>query len=456
MERRSNLIEERVKMQKFNDDQLKWLWNTARKKGISRRDFFKLISTGGIAAILAACTQENGRMAVVENPSETKPFQFSPTKASTSATPTTTPTSTLTPPPPKSIPEKIVDRSFPSVFMAWNMAGNFTSGFPKDGAQYDLIITHEWQFELCWNARYPGQGISFQPECLKTGQSIHDTLLGNNPNALVMAEVRYRDAAADWLPEDSSMWQRDSSGKRIPGWGNYYMLDWRTPSARSRIADQAKAFVHSGIYDGIMFDWWDDRDPDRIRMLEAARDAIGQDKLIIVNSGINKAPNAAPLVNGLYMEAAFYPHGYPADSTDWRTISNTLLWAEENLRNPRINALETWCEKTHYELNRMRATTTLALTHSNGYALFADKNHYHWWESFWGRKELGKPAATMIKRSDGAFQREFSGGTVVYNPMGNHNVISEFPDERVSAANGQRGHVFPLESMDGDLYLKLP
>jgi hypothetical protein len=107
----------------------------------------------------------------------------------------------------------------------------------------------------------------------------------------------------------------------------------------------------------------------------------------------------------------------------------------------------------------MRATTTLALTHSDGYVLFADPNdlpvpdHLHDWYPFWDFKSLGKPSAPMTKRRDGAFQREFSGGTVVYNPEGNKTVTVTFARPRVSAATRKLSNTFTVDEMGGDLFL---
>jgi hypothetical protein len=106
----------------------------------------------------------------------------------------------------------------------------------------------------------------------------------------------------------------------------------------------------------------------------------------------------------------------------------------------------------------MRATTTLVLTHSDGYALFADPDglptpdHLHDWYPFWN-KSLGGPAGPGIQRTDGASQREFEYGTVVYNPIDNAPVRVTFNAPRRSAATGQIGTSFLLEPLDGDLYL---
>jgi len=95
-------------------------------------------------------------------------------------------------------------------------------------------------------------------------------------------------------------------------------------------------------------------------------------------------------------------------------------WAEVNLREPRVNCLETWYHRSRDDLHLVRATTTLALTHSDGYCLFSDPNplptpdHLHNWYSFWN-KSLGKPVAKGTADPDGTVRREFENGTAVYN-----------------------------------------
>jgi arabinogalactan endo-1,4-beta-galactosidase len=106
----------------------------------------------------------------------------------------------------------------------------------------------------------------------------------------------------------------------------------------------------------------------------------------------------------------------------------------------------------------MRATTTLALTHGDGYCLFSDPNplptpdHMHNWYPFWN-KSLGRPVAVGTTAADGTVRREFDGGTVVYNPMGNKEVIVRFPEPRTSVATGRTATEHRLGSPDGDIYL---
>ena len=133
--------------------------------------------------------------------------------------------------------------------------------------------------------------------------------------------------------------------------------------------------------------------------------------------------------------------------------------AEENVRKPRINCIETSYRKSRDDLALMRASTTLCLTLSNGYCLFADPDalptldHLHNWYPFWDMK-LGKATGAAVKRADGSISREFDLGTAVYNPVGSRTTAVAFPEARTSAATGRTAKEHTVNGGDGDLFLK--
>jgi hypothetical protein len=145
------------------------------------------------------------------------------------------------------------------------------------------------------------------------------------------------------------------------------------------------------------------------------------------------------------------------DQDDWNRIAGTLAWAEANLRQPRVNCLETWFHESRRDLHLMRATT-LTLTMSDGYCLFSDPNplptpdHLHDWYAFW-EKGLGRPLASGERREDGSVRREFEAGTVVYNAMGGRPVTVTFDEARVSRTTGARGKTHTVAAGDGDIFI---
>lgn len=105
----------------------------------------------------------------------------------------------------------------------------------------------------------------------------------------------------------------------------------------------------------------------------------------------------------------------------------------------------------------MRAVTTLSLSQSDGYCLFGDPNdlptpdHLHNWYPFWD-KGLGRPLKPGVLRGDGAWEREFAAGTVIYNPAGNPGIKVRFYKPHWSRATGQRGLEHTVNGSDGDLF----
>jgi hypothetical protein len=359
----------------------------------------------------------------------------------------------------KSITDRINDRNFPSIFQAWNRVENVPVDEITLAAKHDLLWQGYSYFGLKWNNNFPGLGTEFTPESIVLGLQKRKALLQKNPNMIILMELRHMDAAKNYLPSESPFWLRDNSGDYVYGWkeGGYIKLDHSNEDLKKIIIKQAFAAVNSGIFDGVMLDWWTlavDNDPDKLDLLKRIRESIGPEELIIVNANDHTIPNSARYVNGIFMEC----YKSNKDDRNWADIETTLLWAETNLQEPHINCLETWFEKSRNDLNRMRATTTLALTHSNGYALFSDPNelptpdHLHNWYSFWD-VHLGKAVEKGFKRKDGMWQREFSNGTAIYNPVSNFKRTITFNEDRVRVSDGTTGNNFIINYLDGDIFL---
>jgi hypothetical protein len=350
---------------------------------------------------------------------------------------------------------RVIARSYPSVFQAWNPADNLPRETQWESvARHDLAWGSAWFFGLAWASYTTGLATGFTDESLTQAAETREDLLRLNPNIVLIAEIRYRDAHPTFLPEGHEWWLRTEAGETTVGWdeGGYHLLDFANPAYRAHVAARAKVAVASGVVDGVLLDWWRD-DDDRLALLREVRDAVGPDALIMVNSNDVQVPESAPYVNGLFMEAY-----RSADQGDWDRIAGTLAWAEANLRQPRVNCLETWFHESRQDLHLMRATTTLTLTTSDGYCLFSDPNplptpdHLHDWYAFW-EKGLGRPLSSGVHSADGSVRREFEGGTAVYNPMGGRPVTVTFDEARLSRATGVDSTTHTVAAADGDIFL---
>lgn len=361
---------------------------------------------------------------------------------------------------PLSLKERIKQRDFPSIFQAWtDSAGAYRT---KEKALHDLYWHDPRAFELNWNNRYVGLADGFTAESIRLGKTFRDSLLQLNPQLVLLTEICYRDREPGYLPADSKWWMRDSKGAYVFGWeeGGFIRLELRDTSFQNNLAKKASEAIKTGVFDGIFLDWWNENEylDERLLILKKIRQAIGPDALIIVNANELEIPNSAPYVNGLFMECWDSPD---ATVAKWEKYRTTLEWAEANLREPRVNCLETWWKNSRDDLNRMRATTTMSLTRSNGYSLFSDPNtlptpdHLHDWYDFYN-VNLGVPLSNGTKRTDNAYQRNFSNGSVLYNPIGNTEVTVEFAQPYKSTASGNVNTKFTVQAFDGDIFIKQP
>jgi len=354
-----------------------------------------------------------------------------------------------------SIAHRISSRTFPSVFQAWGEAENL-DGEDKWStvSRHDLVFHSPEFFGLRRNESHPGLATSFTEDSVTTALGRRAQLLEKNPQLVMLAELRYRDAHSSFLPANHGWWRR-KDGKLVMGWaeGGYIQLDFSRPDFRTHVAQQAKAIMDTKVVDGIMLDWWAD-DNDRLELVKTIRRAIGDKPLILVNANDRRTPRTAPFVNGYFMEC--YRSRTPED---WRRIAETLQWAERNLKVPRINCVETWYHESRKDLQLMRATTTLAMTLSDGYCLFSDPNslptpdHRHDWYEFWDQN-LGRSKTAGVVQPDGHVVREFTGGTAVYNPLGNKPVTVQLATAHRQASTGRSGTRFVVPAGDGDIFLR--
>lgn len=352
--------------------------------------------------------------------------------------------------------ERLALRSYPSVFQAWSEASPLPGYDEEDMmALHDVVFLHPAAMGLELDGRFEGLAFRFDKLDVQAAREKRSRLLAKNPRLVLLAEVHYHDASPkDFLPKDSPFWQRDAKGKLVAGWkeGGWWMLDYEHDPWQSQVAHRAKAVMDTGVFDGIMLDWWEDDDA-HLALVKKVRAATGENALIMTNSNAFQIPKCAPYVNGMFMECDL-----TANAKEWKDVSDTLLWAEANLRKPHVNCVETWYHKSRKDYHLMRSVTTLALTHSDGSCLFSDPNdlptsdHLHDWYDFWN-KGLGRPLHEGYLRPDGAWQRPFTGGVAVYNPEGNQPVKVVFDKPHRSRATGKSGLEHMVPALDGDIFI---
>ncbi len=408
---------------------------------------------------------------------------------------------------------RIKDRDYPSIFAAW--AGNDILNLPHLSGD-EAVIYHD----LFWSG--PGFHLQWHPtpEGFRLFGRIDDAhwkreyLLSQNPNFIRLVSLDYTDAELGDYPEDWPYWIRDENGNRVRVYAGAsdFLIDFTHPVVQDILVQKAIAVAKCGLYDGIFLGGWEEGQATlnndkgvyyrnveaegsaRISMVRRMREVIGDDFLIIVKTNQRKAPLSAPYVNGMFMEAIQDEQETGYTHAGLREIESTLLWAEQNFREPRINALEgrgISLEPADSPRNQqtMRVITTLNLTHSDGYVCYNigirginhehayevwpeherahiegkshHHNHQHYWYPFWDAP-LGRPVgekAQLYHNSSkghgvkGLFMREFTNGWAVYNRSGKEQDI-QLPVQATGVASGTTGVNHILSDLDGEIYLK--
>ena len=382
------------------------------------------------------------------------------------------------------IHERIKNRRFPSIFAAWGGIGWSPILNLPEKSDLEQIALHDLYF-CCLIF---GQAFRDTPDGKRVmGEmtqaiELRDAYLNLNPNMLFIAGLEMREAYPTNHPEGSPYWLRDENGERIVAWQDGALfLDFTKPIVVDKIVEEAIAVSKCGLYDGIFFDWWTESGPvlannetgwaegyvgfeaeQRARdiILTRIRESVRKDFLILVNTNRRKIPRTGWAINGTFMETGTdYDEGYTHDGL--AEIENTLLWAEENLREPRVNCLEGWGVPTESpdsprNLRWMRVFTTMSLTYSDGYVLYNDGiQHEHYWYDFWDA-DLGKPVgekAQLYENREGLFIREFTNGWAVYNRSGGAQKI-RLPEQATGVESGLQNTVHSIPDLDGEIYLK--
>ena len=387
------------------------------------------------------------------------------------------------------IKERLQNRTFPSVFSAFgrsdhssirNLPGLSTK---QKLALHDLnwhlpyFTLRFWETDKEWVLAGPG----------KTPQQLRDSLLSLNPNMLFIAQILVRDEFNDRQPEDWPHWLRDADGNRIPAYpeegdSNLFLTDFTQPDMQDMIVQQAIAVGKCGLFDGIFFDWfaewgtvlhgyysYEEEQRAKDTILQRIRASVRDDFLIIINTNRSKIPRRAWGINGTFMETLQDIHsgwtvtdGNPYGYEGLKQIESTLLWAEENLREPQINSLEGWGlpdepPDSPTNLRFMRVFTTMSLTLSDGYVVYTSSNpRANFWYSFWNA-DLGRPIGSKAQQYqdiEGLYIREFTNGWAVYNRSGKEQPIT-LPRISTGVSSNKTDITHLLPDLDGEIYMRV-
>ena len=405
------------------------------------------------------------------------------------------------------IQERIVTRSLPSSVVGWHhsiiprvsLSGDISRSNPEryagiSGENAELVSYHDlfWAhapFDLSFQKSPPWSKLSGN---LPKAIARQERLLAKNPNMLFLVEIRHLSAhPVVHYTEDWFGWVRDINGIPISEAppersSRAYMVNFALPEVQDVIVGQAISIAQCGLYDGIFFDGWhegyqmlkprwgetlaspitfEQEKAALLSILQRIRESVRDDFLILCNSNWEKLPSSAPYINGGFMETGRdLDSGYSNDRL--AEIEDTLLWFEENVREPQINCVQGAgipTERPDSPTNKrwMRVFTTMSLTLSDGYALYTTGHYYqdHFWYPFWDA-DLGQPVGPTARRYqediESLYIREFTNGWAVYNRSGQAQAIT-LPSSATSVSdrgNNAASITHLLPDLDGEIYLK--
>ena len=415
------------------------------------------------------------------------------------------------------IREKVQTRSLPSITAPW--AKWFVNKHHLSPAEMTASHDMFWSPEFGLRFQRTDEGVSLVGDWIEARRQ-QEALFDLNPNVILLLEVDMRgtDPNSPFLKElysgDDVPWIRDASGEIIRGapaaqYTNL-LIDFTHPISQDIIVGQAVAAAKSGLWDGILFAHWDEEgvvlkgyrsyeaeQKARESILQRIRDAVEDDFLIIVYG--DQLRFGAPYINGIILSNDRQDFSND-EHTGLIELESNLLWAEKNLREPRINYLQAKGIGSELPLGptnqqAMRCFTTLSLTHSDGYFLYTmgvdwrekhphddfyrnyphkytDSNYWnqhthshdtflhehgdtHYWYDFWDA-DLGHPVGKkgqLYPNREGLFIRAFTNGWVIYNRSGKAQNI-QLPEPATGVASRITGTSHIVQDLDGEIYLK--
>lgn len=397
------------------------------------------------------------------------------------------------------VTERIQNRTFPSIALPGSSFVRNTNpvqwfGSEDVGFYYEHISKHDlnyfgttfglWWFLTPSESHY---GLSTRlGGNLENSKREHQKHIKWNPNMLFLPEIRlHNHFRLEAFPQNSDFWVRDADGNFLKndevGWDEFF-FDIFNPEVQQLLINRIVGLAECGLLDGVLLDGFfehgallyahrlqiatvEEAIEVHKKILKGVRERVRDDFLILVNANRTKVTRYAEYVNGSYMETVRdHPDGYTYKGL--QEIEDTLIWNEENLREPRINVLEGHGVFEPFEslnnLRWMRLFTTMSLTHSDGYSIFRVPReidgyiqHVHIWYSFWDA-DLGQPIgekAQLYRNREGLFIREFTNGWGVYNRSGTEQTI-HFSEQVTGVASEKNGIQHIVFDLDGEIFLK--
>ena len=401
-------------------------------------------------------------------------------------------------PVPPPVMQRILTKNYPAIFQPFSSfaetAEEYNLNYPltdselyhKRIAKNDLYFSSRLRLKwLTDTQRYPDLSTRIGGN-LERARAVREKQLALNPNLVFLVQIPVQSRPdASGFPSDTDVLLRHSDGRLVDTSDEYHFNILR-PEVQQFLIDKIVAIAECGLFDGIFLDGfnnhatghWSDvlkelsvfagreiTDEDIIEIyrhiFRGVRERVHPDFLILVNANVSQPERYAEFVNGSFMET---DRKHLTIYEELLEMESVLSWNEKNLRAPQINCLEGRALEGHSHspenLRRMRLTTTLSLTHSDGYVdytthLYENGPRLASWYDFW-EADLGQPIGEKAQSADsyeGLFIREFTNGWAVYNRSWQPQKI-QLPMQATGVASGLTSTTHIIPDLDGEMFLK--
>ena len=343
--------------------------------------------------------------------------------------------------------EKIANRSTVEVFQPW---AESDLGNCKDGELWFVCDTPETPYGLVWHDAGVSSDMATTTISLSVNQKDAIVTDSDTLHLGYTAWNYWYDSYQSLSPSEPYWTDREFKPHVGSEYGKTWVIDFTKPEWHQVLAEKAVNMKSAG-YNGIMFDWWNDRaDGDdwkteaevqqaRISIATDIRSKAGDDFIILANTGWD-IDVEDKLLSGVFLEF-WKDHGgvgdYPIYSTNdnprsIQGIEEIILFHNNNLSEPRIIAVEPFkvtendpisdrYSDKNLRLAKMFTAMTLVLA-DNGYILYADNgndfqtgsDHTHAYYDVY-HTDLGKATGKRVETESGVGYKKFENGYAVYN-----------------------------------------
>lgn len=342
---------------------------------------------------------------------------------------------------------------------------------------------------------------------LIVGGVLHDAdqeiqyLKQKNPDLTLLKYISVRGRRTSDTQMRPEWWLNDPQGQPVHPWPDVNLVNETNPLFNKYLIYTAKLVLDKQpLFDGIFLDsfgdgisylnngaldanmdgrkddpaWLDEEWKKGLLRVAEGISKLRDGKAVVVANGSTPLKFGFDYLNGCLVEDAMAR--VMQGRADWQeTIGGYLRWFDV-LRKPRITAVvsgggaieDPWkwrqisqeerdaeAERAHvnYSCMRFGLCATLMGDGYYGYDYQTTCRGQFWWYKEFDAP-LGYPRGAAFARHDGAWQREYDGGSVVVNPTARVVTVS-FAGERKDSSTDQVGTEFSVPGYDGRIFLVL-